>query len=59
MSRSMKKYRENLARTPKLLLLSQHPKIKLDLRGLMLYAQNKSEKVVDLTREEKAVFRKF
>lgn len=56
MTGPMKRYKESLSRTPDPILLSQCPKLKLDLRGLMLYARNKGVKVVDLTEEEKAVF---
>ncbi len=56
MSWSMKRYKESLARTPEPILLSQCPQIKLDLRGLMQYAQKKGVKVIDLTEDEKAVF---
>ena len=52
----MKKYRESLARTPEPILLSQCPKIKLDLRGLMQYAKDKGVKVADLTEKEKVRF---
>lgn len=56
MSWSMKRYKESLARTPEPILLSQCPQIKLDLRGLMQYAQKKGVKVIDLTEDEKATF---
>ncbi|MCI8578028.1 MAG: hypothetical protein HFG64_11075 [Lachnospiraceae bacterium] len=52
----MKKYRESLAQTPEPILLSQCPKIKLDLRGLMQYAKDKGVKVADLTEKEKVRF---
>lgn len=52
----MKKYRESLAQTPEPILLSQCPKIKLDLRGLMQYAKEKGVKVTDLEEKEKQSF---
>lgn len=52
----MKRYRDSLAMMPEPIMLSQCPKIKLDLRGLMKYAKEKGKKVVELTEEEKKVF---
>jgi len=52
----MRRYKESLAKTPDPILLSQCPKIKLDLRGLMQYAKEKGVKVIELTEKEKAAF---
>jgi len=41
---------------PEPILLSQCPRIKLDLRGLMKYAKSKGKKVIDLTDDEKNLF---
>ncbi len=38
------------------ILLSQCPKVKLDLKGLMQYAKEKGIKVIELTEKEKAAF---
>ena len=56
MNGQMKKYRESLANMSEPVLLSQCPKIHLDLKGLMLYAKEKGVKVVELTEKEKAAF---
>ena len=56
MNGQMKRYRESLATMSEPILLSQCPKINLDLRGLMKYAKEKGKKVVELTEEEKKVF---
>ena len=56
MNGQMKKYRESLVKMPEPVLLSQCPKIQLDLRGLMQYAKNKGVKVIELTEKETAVF---
>lgn len=53
----MKKYRESLEKTPEPILLSQIHQ-KLDLRGLMAYAKEKSVRVVELTEQEKRSFLK-
>lgn len=52
----MKRYKESLKRTPGPIPLNQCPNVKLDLRGLMEYAEKKGVKVIDLTEEEKAAF---
>ena len=46
----------NLASMPETILLSQCPKVRLDLRGLMQYAKEKGVKVLELTEKEKAAF---
>ena len=56
MNGQMKKYKESLAHMPEPILLSQCPKINLDLRGLMQYAKAKGMKVIELTDKEKAAF---
>ena len=56
MNGQMRRYKESLAKTPDPILLSQCPKIKLDLRGLMQYAKEKGVKVIELTEKEKAAF---
>ncbi len=56
MNGPMKKYRESLANMSDPILLSQCPKIRLDLRGLMQYAEDKGVKVIELTEKEKAAF---
>lgn len=56
MNGQMKRYRDSLATMSEPILLSQCPKISLDLRGLMKYAKEKGKKVVELTEEEKKVF---
>lgn len=56
MNGPMKRYKENLAKMPDPILLSQCPKVKLDLRGLMQYAKEKGVKVIELTEKEKAAF---
>ena len=52
----MKRYKESLAKTPEPILLSQCPKIKMDLRGMMKYAKSQGKKVVELTEKEKQLF---
>lgn len=56
MNGQMRRYKESLAKMPEPILLSQSPKIKLDLRGLMQYAKKKGVKVIELTEKEKAMF---
>ena len=56
MNLQMRRYKESLAKVPEPILLSQSPKIKLDLRGLMQYAKKKGVKVIELTEKEKAMF---
>ena len=56
MNGQMRKYKESLAKTPEPILLSQCPKIKLDLRGLMQYAKEKGVQVIELTEKEKSAF---
>lgn len=52
----MMRYKESLAEMPDPILLSQCPRVKLDLRGLMRYATKKGAKVMELTEKEKASF---
>ena len=56
MNGQMRRYKESLAKMSDPVLLSQCPKVRLDLRGLMRYAKEKGVKVTDLTEKEKAVF---
>ena len=56
MNGQMRRYKESLAKVPEPILLSQSPKIKLDLRGLMQYAKKKGVKVIELTGREKVLF---
>nr|WP_304578896.1 hypothetical protein [uncultured Acetatifactor sp.] len=56
MNGQMKRYKESLANMPEPALLSQCPKIKLDLRGLMEYAKEKGVRVIELAEKEKAAF---
>ena len=56
MNGQMKRYKVSLANMPEPILLSQCPKIKLDLRGLMKYAREKGVKVIELTEKEKEAF---
>ena len=56
MNGQMKRYKESLAKMPDPVVLSQCPKINLDLRGLMQYAKEKGVKVIELTEKEKAAF---
>ena len=52
----MEKYRESLAATPGPVDLSECPKVKLDLRGMMAYAQERGVQPIDLSESEKARF---
>ena len=56
MNGQMRRYKESLAKMSDPVLLSQCPKVRLDLRGLMRYAKEKGVKVKDKTEKEKAVF---
>lgn len=56
MNRRTRRYEESLAKMPEPILLSQSPKIELDLRGLMQYAKKKGVKVIELTEREKVLF---
>lgn len=56
MNRQMRRYEESLAKMPEPILLSQSPKIELDLRGLMQYAKKKDVKVIELAEREKVLF---
>lgn len=51
----MKRYRESLKKTPDPILLSQIQK-KMDLRGLMTYAQERGMKVAELSEQERMSF---
>ena len=56
MKGQMKKYKESLANMSGPILLSQCPKVRMDLRGLMQYAKEKGVKVIELTEKEKSAF---
>lgn len=56
MNGPMKKYKESLVNMPDPILLSQCPKIRLDLKGLLQYAKEKGVKVIELSEKEKAAF---
>lgn len=56
MNGPMKRYKESLANMPDPILLSQCPKLRLDLKGLMQYAKEKGVKVIELSEKEKAAF---
>ena len=56
MNGQMRRYKESVAATPDPILLSQCPKIKMDLPGLMKYAKEKGVRVVDLSEKEKQAF---
>ena len=56
MNGQMKKYKESLANMSGPILLSQCPKARMDLRGLMQYAKEKGVKVIELTEKEKSAF---
>ena len=56
MDEQMKRYKKSLINTPEPILLSQCPQIKMDLRGMMEYAESVGKKVSDLTVEEKYKF---
>ena len=56
MNGPMKKYKESLANMPDPILISQCPKLRLDLKGLMQYAKEKGVKVIELSEKEKAAF---
>ena len=56
MNEQMERYRESLVRTSELILLSQCPQIKLDLRGMMKYAKSNRKKVMELTEDERKLF---
>lgn len=56
MNGQMRRYKKSVAGMPEPILLSQCPKIKIDLPGLMKYAKEKGVRVVDLSEEEKEVF---
>lgn len=51
----MKKYKESLERTAPPVPLSSLP-YRIDLRGLIAYAEKKGVRVIDLTEKEKAAF---
>lgn len=51
----MKKYKESPEHTAPPILLSSLP-YRIDLRGLMTYAEKKGVRVIDLTEKEKAAF---
>ena len=55
MTGQMKRYRESLKKTPDPILLSQIQK-KMDLRGLMTYAQERGMKVAELSEQERMSF---
>lgn len=55
MTGQMKRYRELLKKTPDPILLSQIQK-KMDLRGLMTYAQERGMKVAELSEQERMSF---
>ena len=51
-----KKYKESLEKTGAPIVLSQCPKIQMDLPGMMEYAKSHGKKVTELTEEEKNTF---
>lgn len=55
MNGQMKRYKESLANTPGPIFLSEEH-TKLDLRGIMAYAEKKGVKVINLSEEEKKMF---
>ena len=57
MTGQMKKYKESLAVSPEPIMFSQITK-KMDLRGLMEYAEEKGMKVSQLTEKERLSFMK-
>lgn len=56
MNGQMRRYKESLTKMSEPILISQCPKVKLDLRGLMQYAKEKGVKVIELTEKEKEAF---
>lgn len=56
MNGQMMRYKKSVAKMPEPVLLSHCPQIKLDLRGLMEYAQEKGVRVIELTEKENAAF---
>ena len=52
----MDRYRKSLDSTPGPLRLSDCPQVKMDLKGLIRYAQECGVQPVDLTTEEKDCF---
>lgn len=56
MNGQMKKYKESLANMSGPILLSQCPKVQMDLMGLMQYAKEKGVKVIELTEKAKSAF---
>lgn len=55
-SEEMKRYEKSLAEMEGPFDLSKLPRVRINLKGLMEYAESQNKKVVDLTDEEKNMF---
>lgn len=53
-----KRYEEVLKNIPEPIRLKDRPKINLDMRGIMDYAEQQGKKIIELSAEEKAMFTK-
>jgi len=53
---NFKKYYKSLETMPKPLLVSQLPKAKIDINGIIRFARSKEKKVSELTKEEQDKF---
>ena len=52
----MKRYKESMERTGEPIMLSQCPKVEMDLPGMVEYAKRQGKKVTDLTEDEKKAY---
>lgn len=50
------RYFEQIKTMPEPIMMSELPKVKLDLRGIREYAKNKGIEIANLTEEEKQLF---
>lgn len=58
MDREQRKRYEVLKNIPEPIRLKDRPKINLDMRGIMDYAEQQGKKIIELSAEEKAMFTK-
>ena len=56
MNGQMKRYKEIIKDMPEPIRLKNRPKINIDMRGIMDYAEQQGKKVIELSEEERNMF---
>lgn len=56
MNGQMKRYKEIIKDMPEPIRLKNRPKINVDMRGIMDYAEKQGKKVIELSEEERNMF---